>query len=234
MAESKPDSPGYATERAGVNKEELHKEMLDRHRACWDFCKSAYDEARADMAFAFTPDSQWDTWMTQTRTGRPMYTVNRLRQALKQITNDQRMNRPQPKVRPVEEGDVELAEIRQGLFRNIEQQSTADRAYDTAFQFAVGGGYGVWRITTQYADQGSFDQDIRIEEVANPYSVKFDPASRAKDRRDARFAFVDDQIPRSIFKERFPDAECKDFTSGLTAADAMWWTERTVRVAEYF
>ncbi|MEA3591900.1 portal protein, partial [Staphylococcus aureus] len=103
------------------------------------------------------PDTQWDEWMAQTRAGRPMYTVNKLRQAMKQITNDQRQNRPQAKVRAVEDSDSDLAEIRQGLIRNIDQTSEADRARDTAFQFAVGGGYGVWRVNYGYEDDGGFD-----------------------------------------------------------------------------
>lgn len=233
MAESKPDSPGYATERAGVDKEKLHKEMLDRHRACWDYWKSAYDEARADVAFAFTPDDQWDSWMRETRKGRPMYTVNRLRQALKQITNDQRQNRPQAKVRAAEDGDADLAEVRQGIIRGIDSQIDAQRAVDTAFLFAVGGGYGVWRVNTRYADDGGFDQVIEREEIANPYSVVFDPAAKKKDRRDARFAFVDTRWARSAFKARWPDAKvvsvdaCTDLTRG-------WWDEEEVTVAEYF
>lgn len=227
------DDPKFATPK-GVNDDAFMDEVRTRYAAACDYWDPKFRKALDNMKFAFVPDNQWDDWMASTRIGRPMYTVNKLRQALKQITNDQRMNRPQPKVRAVEDGDVELAEIRQGLLRNIEQQSNADRAYDTAFQFAVGGGYGVWRVGTQYADEGSFDQDIRIREVPNPYSVRFDPAARQKDRRDARFAFVDETLTRQQFRTKYPKADCRDFGSAMASQEMAWWSEDTVRIAEYW
>ncbi len=235
MADPKntPEDPGYATDRKGVDKEQLHKEMLGRYKAAFDYWKDQYDKAEEDMEFAFVPDKQWDEWMSQTRSGRPMYTVNRLRQAMKQITNDQRQNRPQAKVRAVEDSDADLAEVRQGLLRNIDQTSEADRARDTAFQFAVGGGYGVWRVNYSYEDDGGFDMVIRKEEIANPFSVVFDHAARSKDRRDARFAFVKSRWARSAFREKWPDAElvsvddCDDVTKD-------WFQEQEVTVCEYW
>lgn len=230
---TKPDGPLYATDRPGVDKEALHKEMIERHKEAADYWHSEFEEARKDMEFAFMPDTQWDEWMAQSRRGRPCYTVNKVRQAMKQITNDQRQNRPQAKVRPAEGGDVELAEVRQGLIRNIDSQLDAQRAVDTAFQFAVGGGYGVWRITTGYADDGGFDQVIQREEIQNPYSVLFDPAAKKKDRRDARFAFIDTDWSRGSFRARWPKAKLVSVDS-TTDSTRDWWGERDVRVAEYW
>lgn len=232
MADAKPDDPGYATERSGTSKADLHKEMLARHEECRDYWHSEYQLAREDMEFAFMPDSQWDAWMRTTREGRPMYTVNKVRQAMKQITNDQRQNRPQAKVRAEEDGDTELAEVRQGLIRNIDSKLDAQRAVDTAFQFAVGGGYGVWRLTTSYQEDGGFDQVIQREEIANPYSVVFDPSSKKKDRRDARYAFVDSQFARATFRERWPDARLVSVNG--TEENSGWWDEHEVTVSEYW
>lgn len=233
MAERIPGDPGYAEDRPGVNKEDLHAEMLLRHKSAREFYDSQYQLARQDMEFAFLPGTQWDEWMTSSRKGRPMYTVNKLRQAMKQITNDQRQNRPQAKVRAVEGGDQELAEIRQGLIRNIDSASDADRARDTAFQFAVGGGVGYWRITTGYEDDSGFDQVIKKEEISDPYSVVFDPASRNKDRRDARYAFIDTTWSRGAFKERWPEARLVS-VKDVTDIDKDWFAEDTVMLAEYY
>jgi hypothetical protein len=230
---TKPDGPEYATERPGVSKEDLHKEMLQRHKECQDYWLNEYREARQDMEFAFVPDKQWDEWMLTSRKGRPMYTVNKLRQAMKQITNDQRQNRPQAKVRPTGGDSEELAEVRQGLIRNIDAQLDAQRAVDTAFQFAVGGGFGVWRLTTSYQDDGGFDQVIQREEIQNPYSVTFDPAAKKKDRRDARFAFIDTDWARGAFRARWPKAKLVSVAS-TTDMTRDWWGEREVRVAEYW
>lgn len=228
-----PDDPKYATDRSGVDKEALHKEMLSRHQYARDYWRDQYKKAEEDMEFAFMPDSQWDDWMRQTRTGRPMYTVNKLRQAMKQITNDQRQNRPQAKVRAVEDSDGELAEVRQGLIRNIDQTSDADRARDTAFQFAVGGGYGVWRVDYGYEDDGGFDMVIQKREVENPYSVVFDPSAKSKDRRDARYAFVDSAWARSAYRERWPNAALVSVDE-CSSDNRNWFHEEEVTVSEYW
>ncbi len=233
MAETKPDDPKYAIKRSGVSQEDLHKEMLARHADCRDYYRSAYQMAEDDMEFAFLPDSQWDDWMKDSRKGRPMYTVNKVRQAMKQITNDQRQNRPQAKVRAVEGGDEELAEVRQGLMRNIDSASDADRARDTAFQFAVGGGFGVWRVTTGYEDDGGFDQVIKKEEIANPYSVSFDPSARNKDRRDAKYAFIDSMWTRRAVKEKWPNAKLVS-VGDTTSANEYWFDEQEVLLCEYY
>jgi len=232
MSDLTPDDPKYAKDRPGIDREDLHKEMLDRRQACADYWNPKYALARADMRFAFMPDDQWDEWMTERRKGRPMYTVNKLRQAMKQITNDQRQNRPQAKVRAVEDADADLAEIRQGLIRNIDSTSDADRARDTAFQFAVGGGFGVWRITTSYEDDGGFDQVIKKEEMPDPYCVFFDPSAQSKDRRDARYAIVETTMSRGEYKERWPEAEVVSVSNGLDHKN--WWGDKDVTVAEYW
>ena len=226
------DDPKYGTKK-GVNEDDFMVEVRDRYELACEATNDLYRKSLEDMKFAFVPDNQWDDWMVKARGTRPRYEFNKLRQALKQVTNDQRQNRPQVKVRAVEEGDRDMAEIRQGLIRNIEATSNADRAYDTAFQYAVGGGYGCWRVETAYADEGSFDLDIRIREVSNPYSVRFDPAAREKDRRDARFAFVEEDVPRSEYKARYPKADMVAF-EGNDARSVTWWDDETIKVAEYW
>lgn len=229
----KPGDPDFAVDRPGVDKDELHREMLDRHKFARDYWREAYELAERDMEFGFMPESQWDEWMTNTRAGRPMYTVNKVRPAMKQITNDQRQNRPQAKVRAVEGADTDLAEVREGLLRSIDVGSDADRATDTAFLFAVGGGFGCWRVNTAYEDDGGFDLVIKKEEIPNPYAVVFDPAAKDKNRKDARYAFVDQTYSRGAFLERWPDAkavsvsDCNDLTRD-------WWMEDEVVVSEYW
>lgn len=230
--ETDRDDPDYGLPK-GKEKAEFLREMRGRYKAASEAVASLYDRARDDMKFAFVPDEQWDAWMAQARGDRPMYTFNRLRQAIKQVTNDQRQNRPQVKVRPWEESDRDLAEIRQGLLRSIESQSNAGLAYDEAFKFAVGGGYGCWRIRTEYADDDTFDQDVLIEPVFNPYAVKFDPDARKRDRSDGRYAFVEQRFARQEFKARWPKAELVAFNAEHDWTPE-WCDESTLLVVEYW
>jgi hypothetical protein len=113
--------------------------------------------------------------------------------------------------------------------------SNADTAYATACLMAGSGGFGAWRLTTDYADDSAFEQDIFIREIRNPFSVFFDPAAQEWDRRDGLFAFVTNLISRDEFRNRWPDAEMVDF-EGPTSPEwhRDWFMEDRVRIAEYW
>ncbi len=208
------------------------KEVRERYDLCVEADEDEYRKWEDDVKFVNVPGAQWEDAQKRKRGSRPCYEFNLLRQHCRQVTGDQRQARPQIKVRAVEDDDADGAEIRQGLVRNIEAQSNADRAYDTAHQHVVEGGYGVWRVITQYSSEDAWEQDIRIKEVPNPLVVRFDPAAMEYDKRDGRFAFYEDQMRREEFKRRFPNAQIVDFESAKEYDD--WFREEMVRVVEYW
>lgn len=201
-----------------------------------DAVMTLYSRAIDDFKFAWVDGEQWDAAMTALRGNRPRYEFNILRQSIKQVINDNRRNTPTIKVRPVENGDVEMAEIRQGLIRNIESQSNADIAYDWGGLYAITAGFGCWRVTKEYVGDDSFDQDIVIKRIDDPFSVFFDHAARELNRSDARRVAILQNMPKSEFKRRWPKATVKSFDSGLPKGlyyDG-WYTKDMVRVAEYW
>lgn len=208
------------------------REVRERYDLCVEHEQDLREAAMEDVRFVNIPGTQWEESQRKKRGRRPCYEFNLLRQHCRQVTGDQRQARPSVKVRAVQDDDAEGAELRQGLIRNIEGQSNADRAYDTGFQFAVEGGYGVWRIVTEYSDDDAWEQDIRIREVRDPFAAWFDPAAVEYDRRDGRFAFFETNIPRDEFKAKYPNAILDDFDTGGTYDD--WFDKDTVRVAEYW
>jgi len=171
------------------------------------------------------------------RDGRPCLTVNRLPSFIRQVTNDARLNKPSIVVQPVDSsGDKEVAEIMQGIIRNIEYSSNADIAYDTALDHSVTGGFGYFRIDIDYADDDVFEQDIRIVPVYNPLTVYGDPASSSADSSDWNKAFVTEMMTLDAFKERWgkdAQATAEDF-AGKGTRDQLWYTDDSVRVAEYW
>jgi len=137
-------------------------------------------------------NEQWPelTKVSREAEHRPCLTINKLSAFLRQVVNDARMNRPQIDVTPVDsQADPETAEILSGLVRHIERNSSADVAYDTAVEWAVSGGLGYFAIGTEYADETSFNQEIRINRVVSPFSIYGDPNGEAADSSDWRTAF---------------------------------------------
>tara|TARA_R110000822_G_scaffold3036_2_gene13850 strand:+ start:3871 stop:6021 length:2151 start_codon:yes stop_codon:yes gene_type:complete len=186
-----------------------------------------------DVRFVSIQGEQWDEYQKRKRKTRPCYEFNRLRQHIRQVTGDQRQNRPQIKLRAVEQSDKDTADIMQGLIRNIESISNADKAYDTAFEWAVTGGYGVWRLKTEYNNNDSFEQDIKIQEITNPFSVYFDPSAQEFDRRDAHYAFVITKMGKEEFKQKYPNDELIDYT-GANYDIQHWIDDASVTLCEYW
>jgi len=164
--------------------------------------------------------------------GRPCLVINRLPAFGKQVTNDARQNRPAIMCHPIgDKADRETAEILNGLIRNIEYTSNADVAYDTGLDFAVNCGIGYWTVNIDYACEDSFDKDLRIERVSNPFSIYGDPASTAADSSDWNTAFITDRISEKEFKKRYPGASMANFEAD-DSRDSDWYEEDMIRIAE--
>ena len=140
--------------------------------------------------------------------GRPCLTINKLPQYILQVTNEQRQQRPAIQVNPVGDGaDVDTAEILQGTCRHIEVNSNAEVAYDTGFDSMVRGGFGFWRIVTDYITTETEDQEIFIKRIKNPFTVYYDPTCQEADYSDANYCFIVEDLLAEEFKNQFPESK---------------------------
>lgn len=213
---------------------ELAKKRFQEADEAWaDILKAAEDDLR------FANGEQWPEDVKRAREieGRPCLTINRLPQFIRQITNDQRQNRPSIKVSPVDDhADIETARVQQGIIRHIEYASNADTAYDTGFDSGVRAGFGFWRVVTEYSDPMSFEQDIRIKRIADRFSVRLDPNFSEPDGSDANWGTVFTNMSPEEFKATYPNATLSQMTDweGVTKSSGEWVKKDSVRIAEYF
>lgn len=196
--------------------------------------------AKEDMEFAYNmgENGQWPKHIRQRRTSkkRPCLTINLLDKFIGRLVGEQKANRVRIKVLPVDsDNDPDLAEVYNDIIRNIESNSSAETAYDTAYEHAVSGGFGYFRILTQYLDDESFNQEIRIKRILNPFSVYFDPESSEFDFSDAKYCFIYDDMRMEEFKKEYPDANSANLTSDNELNDSWWGAgSETIRIAEYY
>ena len=242
-----------AVSEGGSAKDKSDADVLSTARSRLEMAISALSESREDELddlrfYAGSPDNHWqwpaDVLATrgavqgQTINARPCLTINKLPQHVHQVTNEQRQNRPQPKVIPVDDkADVEVAEIFNGVIRHIEYISDADVAYDTACENQVAYGEGYVRILTEYCDADTFNQDIKIGRIRNSFSVYMDPLIQDPCGSDARWCFITEDIPRDEYERQFPNASPLSTLQTLGVGDqgfSQWMNENTVRIAEYF
>jgi hypothetical protein len=216
----------------------LHDEAL----AQFDDVQSALRDERLqclqDRRFYSLAGSQWEGPLWDQYENKPKFEVNKIMLAVIRVVNEYRNNRIT--VDFVSKDGMEndkLAEVCDGLYRADEQASVADEAYDNAFEEAVGGGIGAWRLRTVYENEEDPEDDrqrIRIEPIFDAdSSVFFDLGAKRQDKSDAKFCFVVTSMTQQAYKDTWGD-DPASWPKIIHQYEFDWCTPDVVYVAEYF
>jgi len=182
-------------------------------------------------------DGQWPEEVRAEREaeGRPCLTINRLPQFVRQVTGDIRRMNPAINITPGDTGaSNDVAEIIEGLIRQIEYKSDASSVYEAAAESAAQCGMGYFRIRADWEADDSFNQEILIERIDNPFSVYFDPAAKDPTRKDAQYVFITEVMDEKEFEEAYPKASLVSVEADGDLDGIEDWRESAgVVVAEY-
>lgn len=237
----------------GNTEEALLKIARERARDGATYWKDNWEWAEDDLKFL--SGEQWPPGVKSEREleQRPCLVNNVLPTFVDQVMGDQLQNKPSIKVSAVDpahvdtpEGeqqelkisnragkkDYSLGEVFTGAIKNIEYNCDAETAYDMAFQSALESGMGYLRVLSDYANEETFDQELLIKHISDQFSVIIDPNAREIDKSDASWIIIDDNMPKDAFKEQYPGVEAEALASSTDQGE--WYTEKTVRVSEYF
>lgn len=214
-------------------------DLLKRAKTCFKEAETISSDNRKkwleDAKFCVVGEgNQWPEKIKRDResAGLPCLEVDKLNQYRRQVVNDGRQNRPGIKARPIDSGaDIKGAEAMQDLMRSICNRSNADEAFDTALDHAAKGGFGYFRVLTDYVHEHTFDQEILIRRVRNPLSVMLGPHYLA-DGSDAEYGFFIDEVHKDTFKRKWPKAKATNWNDAEFSDG--WVSEFHVRVCEFF
>jgi portal protein len=215
------------------------EEAYERFKRINDFESDFRQLYIQDIKFANADSDNGWQWPEELRRNRelnkrPALTINKTAAHIALVTNDQRQNKPSISIKPTgAQASFEAAQIYEGIVRNIEYVSNAQAIYDEACESQVEGGIGYWRVITDYIDDESFDQDLRIAPVQDHLGVALDSDIKQKDGSDAKYGFIFDEMPRSQFEREYPDAPTVTSNEGLDAGTD-WVRDDSVRLAEYY
>ena len=216
----------------------LHAEAL----AQFDDVQSALRDERLqclqDRRFYSLSGAQWEGPLWDIYENKPKFEVNKIALAVMRIISEYRNNRIT--VDFVSKDGAEndkLADTCDGLYRADEHDSVANEAYDNAFEEAVGGGFGAWRLRTTYEDDEDEDnerQRIQIEPIFDAdSSVFFDLNAKRQDKADARFCYVIYSMTYESYKEEWND-DPTDWPKIIHQYEFDWCTPDVVYIAEYY
>ena len=216
----------------------LHAEALRQFNDIQTALRDERLQCLQDRRFYSLCGAQWEGPLYDQYENKPRFEVNKIMLAVIRIVNEYRNNRIT--VDYVSKDGTEndkLAEVCDGLYRADEQASVADEAYDNAFEEAVGGGIGAWRLRTVYEDEEDDEDDrqrIRFEPIYDAdSSVFFDLNAKRQDKSDAKFCFVVTSMTRESYKEIYND-DPTDWPKIIHQYEFDWSTPDIVFVAEYY
>lgn len=192
--------------------------------------------AYEDLRFSREGD-QWaaEAMSARKAENRPILTINKCPQYVRQVTGDIRMSRPAVKVTPVDDSaDQKTAEVLGGMVRYVENRSDAQAAYYMGCDTQVTAGVGAWQVITEYAGDDTFNLEIGIMPVDDAIAIAWDPDSVLPTREDATWCIVPVDLSRKAFEKRFPGKTAADFDTLPTPRIAGWWSQDSVRVATYW
>jgi hypothetical protein len=216
----------------------LHSEALQQFNDIQTALRDERLQCLQDRRFYSLCGAQWEGPLWDQYENKPKFEVNKIMLAVIRIVNEYRNNRIT--VDYVSKDGTEndkLAEVCDGLYRADEQASVADEAYDNAFEEAVGGGIGAWRLRTVYEDEENDEDDrqrIRFEPIYDAdSSVFFDLNAKRQDKSDAKYCFVVTSMTRESYKETYND-DPTDWPKIIHQYEFDWATPDVVFVAEYY
>lgn len=216
----------------------VHAEAL----AQFDNVQSALRDERLqclqDRRFYSLSGAQWEGPLWDIYENKPKFEVNKIMLSVIRIINEYRNNRITVDFVAKDGSKADkLAETCDGLYRADEQDSVADEAYDNAFEEAVGGGFGAWRLRTSYEDDEDEDnerQRIQIEPIFDAdSSVFFDLNAKRQDKADARFCYVIYSMTYESYKEEWND-DPTSWPKIIHQYEFDWCTPDVVYIAEYY
>ncbi len=215
--------------------DEFLREAIERARDAFAKERDNIGEAYEDLEFRAGDHWPLEARQRREKQRRPILTINDVPQFVRRITGDIRLMRPSIKVVPIDaQADADVARVLSGMIRYIEGRSNARAAYALAADSQVACGVGHWRITTEYAQETTFNQEIRIVHVEDGVSVLWDPDSILPTREDATWCIVPVDLSRAKFRRKYPDIPVEDFSGYDQRYTQFWCGADTVRVAEYW
>jgi hypothetical protein len=191
-----------------------------------------------DRRFYSIAGAQWEGNLAEQFNNKPRFEVNKIHLSVMRIINEYRNNRITVDfVSKDGNSNDKLASTCDMLFRADEQDSTADEAYDNAFEEAVGGGFGAFRLRTVYEDEYDEDNDyqrIRLEPIYDADStVFFDLDAKRQDKSDARVCYVLTAMTRDAYIAEWND-DPSSWPKEIHQYEFDWATPDIVYVAEFY
>jgi hypothetical protein len=191
---------------------------------------------RNDKYFAYV-----DNWTAQERSelllhNKPILQMNLIYDSLNKVNGEQRQHTAELQVKSLDgvatEQDIKLNE---DWLRHVCFNSKSRITYQTAFGDATSGGFGAWRIYTDYEHPDSFHLSPFIGPIKDPEKTFFDPYSQDPTKCDGHYCGYYMSMNRADFEKSYPDISYpSSFPVRVEMQDFTWGLKDKITLVEYY
>ncbi len=173
------------------------------------------EKVREVNSFVNDPDGQWEATIRLAMLGKPRYTFDKTGKIIDGIAGEMEQSDFAIRVRPAGgDSTAELAKVRSGLIRNIENISNAKHTYNAAGRAMVTTGMDGWEVVQDWVDGDDFDQELIIRKLNNYVDrVWFDCGAEEQTQEDADHVTILSSLTAQKYEKKWPDG------SGVSVGD---------------
>lgn len=220
------------------NKQDPIAEANARYAQADKYWQTTYF-ATASAELRFLNGDQWDSQSAALRQmeGRPTLTLNRVSNYIRNLNTRNREAVLKIKVSADTSAANTDVDVRNAVIDKIVSRNTLETHLDTASYYQIANGLGFIRVYADYESYYDFDQSVKIEAIADPSTVLFDPSAKDFLLSDAAYCFVisrmtKDEYMRQLGTSKIAEsARLSKFSSRLSP---MIKDSNTIVVAEYY
>lgn len=223
------------------SKEERWSGIHQRAMSEFDLIQAAQREERLqclqDRRFYSIAGAQWEGDLGAQFANKPRLEINKIHLAVIRIISEYRNQRVAITFGPKDGQPDEFADTCAGLVRADEEDSSAEEAYDNAFEEAVGGGFGAFRLRAKYEDEDDDENDkqrVCFEPIPDAdSSVFFSLDAKRQDKADAKRCFVLTGMSRDAYTEKYDD-DPTTWPKSIQQIQFDWCTPDVVYICEMY
>lgn len=219
----------------------VHSEALQIFDKIQSAVRDVRKECLQDRRFYSIAGAQWEGELGEQFKNKMRFEVNKVHLSVIRIFNEYRNNRITVEFLPKDGSkDNKLADACSGMFRADSQSTCAEEALDNAFEEAVGGGYGAFRVLAEYDDDDEYEEESERRQRVTfapifdaDTCVYFDLDAKRQDKSDAKRCYVLTPLTPEAYFAEYGDNPMT-WPKDVQQTEFDWSTPDVVFVAEYY
>lgn len=133
---------------------------------------------------------------------------------------------------------IETIKIIEGHLRALFCDSTTDKLEYDIYTDLLGGGFSCVKVFTEYVNELSFEQKIKVEKVFDVNLIGFDPLARLSHKGDGRYCYELYALPKETFEAEFGTEPTANMTFTRELGEFNWSykneDEKIVLVCDFY